>query len=112
MYLLDTNHCSSILLGTPTVIQQIAEVGEQNISTCVIVQGELTYMMEHSQQKQVNLVRLTEFLKDIRIYYIDRETATLYGEIKAALFNQFAPKEKSKRRKTKITDLGFDEIVF
>ncbi|WP_460200559.1 PIN domain-containing protein, partial [Scytonema sp. NUACC21] len=24
-------------------------------------------------------------------------------------FNQFAPKEKSKRRKTKITDLGFDE---
>ncbi|MCC5644109.1 hypothetical protein LC607_14355 [Nostoc sp. CHAB 5824] len=25
------------------------------------------------------------------------------------MFNQFAPKEKSKRRKTKITDLGFGE---
>ncbi len=27
----------------------------------------------------------------------------------SAIINQFAPKEKSKRRKAKITDLGFDE---
>lgn len=40
---------------------------------------------------------------------LDGFTATIYGQLKAALFNQFAPKEKSKRRKTKITDLGFDE---
>jgi tRNA(fMet)-specific endonuclease VapC len=109
MYLLDTNHCSAIILGEPNVIRRVNEVGVENIATCVIVQGELTFMMEKSQHKETNLARLTEFLSDIRIYRITEETATIYGQIKAALFNQFAPKDKNKPRKTKIVDLGFDE---
>ncbi|MCC5657292.1 type II toxin-antitoxin system VapC family toxin [Nostoc sp. XA010] len=103
------NHCSGIILGEPNVICRVNEVGENNIATCVIVQDELTFMMEKSQRKQNNMARLTEFLKDIRIYHITEETATIYGQMKAALFNQFAPKDKNKLRKTKIVDLGFDE---
>jgi tRNA(fMet)-specific endonuclease VapC len=109
MYLLDTNHCSAIILGATNVILRVIEVGENNIVSCVIVQGELTFMMEKSQRKETNLPHLIEFLEDIRIHHITEETATIYGHIKADLFNEFAPKEKSKRRKTKITDLGFDE---
>lgn len=109
MYLLDTNHCSAIILGEPNVIRRVNEVGVEDIATCVIVQGELTFMMEKSQHKETNLARLAEFLSDIRIYRVTEETATIYGQIKAALFNQFAPKDKNKRRKTKIVDLGFDE---
>lgn len=111
MYLLDTNHCSAIILGEPSVVRRVTEV-EMNVAICVIVQGELIYMMEKSAQKETNLARLVEFLEDIRIYRITEDTATHYAQLKAELFNQFAPKEKSKRRKTKITDLGFGENDF
>lgn len=109
MYLLDTNHCSAIILGEPNVVRQVIEVGELNIATCVIVQGELTYMMENSAQREINLVRLAEFIEDIRIYRVTEDIATIYGQLKATLMKQFGPKEKTKRRKTKITELGFDE---
>ncbi len=66
-------------------------------------------MAARSQKQQINLALVRNFITGIYIYNIDQETANTYGQLKAALFNQFAPKEKSKRRKTKIADLGFDE---
>ncbi|WRH65070.1 MAG: hypothetical protein RSE13_14020 [Planktothrix sp. GU0601_MAG3] len=40
---------------------------------------------------------------------IDEETAKVYGQIKAALIKEFSPQQKTKRKTTKITELGFDE---
>ena len=59
-------------------------------------------MMEKSKRRETNLAQLAQFLEDIRIYRLTEETATIYGQIKVALFNQFAPKEKSKRKKNSI----------
>ncbi|MEH2168126.1 MAG: type II toxin-antitoxin system VapC family toxin [Nostoc sp.] len=109
MYLIDTNHCSQAILGNVNILSRLAEVENSLVSTCVIVQGELIDMAARSQKQQINLALVRNFLSGIYIYNIDQKTANTYGQLKAALFNQFAPKEKSKRRKTKITDLGFGE---
>lgn len=109
MYLLDTNHCSLAILGNTNVLRRLAEIENSMITTCAIVQGELIDMAERSQRSESNLALIHHFLTGIHIYNIDGLTATIYGQLKAALFNEFAPKEKSKRRKTKITNLGFDE---
>jgi tRNA(fMet)-specific endonuclease VapC len=42
-------------------------------------------------------------------YDVDSGTSRIYAKLKAQIMNQFAPKERSKRRKTRITDLGFGE---
>lgn len=109
MYLLDTNHCSAAILGNTNVLSRIAQLESSLITTCVIVQGELVDMAERSQRKESNLAFVDRFIQGIYIYNINESTATIYGQLKAALFNEFAPKEKSKRRKTTITNLGFGE---
>jgi len=109
MYLLDTNHCSLILLENQTVIQTIEQIGETNIATSVITAGELIYMAENSKNKEQNLSLINQFIEDIRVYYIHEEIAKVYGQIKAALIKEFGPQQKTKRKTTKITELGFDE---
>ncbi|MCU0552521.1 MAG: type II toxin-antitoxin system VapC family toxin [Leptolyngbya sp. Prado105] len=91
MYLLDTNRCRRIILGDKEVITHAAQVGEQNLLTCAIVQGELVYMMEKSQQRQANLAILAEFLQDIPIYRVDDQTARIYGHLKTVIFNHLYP---------------------
>jgi tRNA(fMet)-specific endonuclease VapC len=109
MYLLDTNHCSLILLQNSLILKQIKKVGEVNIATTIITVGELTFMAENSRNREENLSCINDFLEDIRFYFIDQKTAQIYGKIKADLLKEFGPKQKSKRKTTKITQLGFDE---
>ncbi len=109
MYLLDTNHCSLILLKNQTILDYIKKIGETNISTTIITVGELSFMAENSTYQAQNLTRLDQFLADIRVYYIDEKTAKIYGQIKAGLIKKFGPKQKTKRQTTKINQLGFDE---
>ncbi|NEP58913.1 MAG: type II toxin-antitoxin system VapC family toxin [Symploca sp. SIO2G7] len=109
MYLLDTNHCSLAIKNQPDILSQLAVLAQTQIATCVIVQAELIYMAENSQRRESNLNRVTEFLKNISIYAIDSVTAEIYGALQAALMRQFAPKEKSKRRKTRLIDIGLSQ---
>jgi tRNA(fMet)-specific endonuclease VapC len=109
MYLLDTNHCSRIILGNANVIDRASQIDPACLLTCTIVQGELVYMMEKSQQYAANLAILADFLEDIAIYRIDEQTAQIYGQLKSQIFKRFAPKAANQRRRATIATLGFGD---
>jgi len=109
MYLLDTNHCSALIFGDPLIIARVNIVGESNLAISAITEGELLYMAENSQQIEENLTVVEEFLEDIAIYDVDDRVSHVYAKLKARIMLEFAPKDKNKRRKTKITNLGVSE---
>ena len=109
MYLLDTNHCSYIINNTPNVIATVQSRSASDIGISIITYGELLYMTEKSERPAQNLTAVQAFLSGVDLYFIDEETAIFYSQLKAAVFNQFAPKDKSKRRSTSVGDLGFDD---
>jgi tRNA(fMet)-specific endonuclease VapC len=109
MYLLDTNHCSYILSNQPAVISEFYRCLPYGFAVSIITYGELLYMAEKSVQQSENLTAIQTLLNLVDIYLIDPETAAIYSQIKAGLFDQFASKDPSKRRQTRIQDLGFDD---
>jgi len=109
MYLLDTNHCSLAMNHQPDIMAQLSALGLAEVSTCVIVQAELIYMAENSQQRQSNLNRVIEFLNKVFIYDIDSKTAEIYGLFQAVLMRRFGLKEKKKRRRTRLIDIGVSQ---
>ena len=109
MYLIDTNHCSRIIQGEPSVIARLEQTGELLVSTCVIVAGELRFMVEKSARKEENVSVINNFLENIDVYPIDSEVADIYGNLKFKLYEYFGPRDSLKRKKTEIHKLGFSE---
>jgi tRNA(fMet)-specific endonuclease VapC len=109
MYLFDTNHCSRLILGDASLILRSSEIPRDRISTCAVVAGELINMAEQSQQRDRNILAVKNFLNGIYIHSIDSETADVYGNLKAAVFDKFAPRDKNKRRKFTVQNIGFGE---
>ena len=109
MYLLDTNHCSRLIFGEPTICQKVEQIGESLMATNLIVAGELIFMAQKSEYKTENLAKVNSFLADINIYALDENTTSIYGKLKAEIINQFGPKEKAKRRKFNLTKLGISD---
>lgn len=109
MYLLDTNHCSLAVMGNVSILNKLTELQSSNIFIGAIVRGELIYMAERSQRRQTNLALMHSFLDKITLCPIDANTADMYGQIKSKIFDQFAPKDKSQRRRFTLQNLGFGE---
>ena len=109
MYLLDTNHCSRLVEGQPTITKRIEELEDALVGIPAIVRGELMFMAHKSDMKTDNLRLFRDFLADIHIYPIDEGVADIYGWIKGALLDYFGPREKARRRKAKVEKLGFSE---
>ena len=109
MYLLDTNYCSRVILGDATAISQLKGIDAAELATLSIVRGELIYMAEKSQQRARNLTFVHAFLQRFYSYPVDNDTGDIYGRLKADLMRHFGPREKSKRSKTTIQQLGFSD---
>lgn len=108
-YLLDTNHCSYILANDRSVVDQIELVSVESIGISVITEGELIYMAENSANPLDNLSVVEDLIDDLDVYPVDSVTSRVYGKLKAAIFECFGPKERSKRRRTKLESLGVGE---
>jgi tRNA(fMet)-specific endonuclease VapC len=66
-------------------------------------------MAFRSERIHSNLAGVHQFLEDIGIYAVDEETADIFGQLRAALFLKFGPREKRKRRHFKLDQLGVSE---
>jgi tRNA(fMet)-specific endonuclease VapC len=108
-YLLDTNHCSYIINGDPKVTDKLKSHSADTVGVSIITHAELLYMAQKSALKAKNLETIHRFLSEVDLYFLDEETASIYSHLKAMIFNQFAPKDKSKRRNVSIQSLGFGD---
>ena len=109
MYLLDTNHFSRLIQGNATVRQRIATVGERNVAISIITAGEIYYMAHNSERREANLQRVRAYLANIGIYSLNDAISDLYGQFKSELIRYYGPKEREKRRKTKISAIGVSD---
>ena len=66
-------------------------------------------MTEKSEQTLQNRRAVEAFLTAVDLYFIDEETAIIYSQLKASIFDRFAPKDKNKRRRTSMSNLGFTD---
>ena len=109
MYLLDTTHCLQIIFGFPQFDEKREALENVVLTTCVIVRGELLYGAFKSDRSTDNLGKVESFLKSMRVYPIDDDTAMIYGELKNSILSKFGPKLKSRRRNVKPESLGFKD---
>lgn len=79
MYLFDTNHCSRMIFGDPTLIQQLQLHSEADVTTSVIVLGELFYMVAKSERTAANMQQVRAFLN------IKGKKCFCYDEVRRSL---------------------------
>ncbi|MDQ1251845.1 MAG: tRNA(fMet)-specific endonuclease VapC [Candidatus Poribacteria bacterium] len=107
MYLLDTTHCLGIFFEVPNVKKKFDENRDAGIYTNVIVRSELLYGAYKSEQTLTNLQLIESFLSELRVFDIDRETASICARLRIAILDRFGSKLRSKRRNTTMESLGF-----
>ena len=83
-YFLDTNICIYFLKGRYlSIVKKLQSYTPSQIKISTIVQAELFYGVEKSQQKKKNLDALHSFLAPFEIIPFDTQAAKVYGEIRS-----------------------------
>jgi len=85
-FLLDTNVCVDYLNGRhPAVTRAIQKCSPDDLCVSSVAVGELRYGAEKSVHRQRNHARLDVFLAEIPCVDFDRNAASVYGRVRAAL---------------------------
>ena len=85
-YLLDTNVCVDYLSGRhPAVTRAIQQCSPDDLCVSSVAVAELRYGAEKSAHRQRNHARLDVFLGEIPCVDFDRNAASVYGRVRAAL---------------------------
>jgi tRNA(fMet)-specific endonuclease VapC len=109
VYLLDTNHCSRLIDRDPGVLQRLRELGDARVATCVVVRGELRFMVERSERRHENAAKVEALLEDMEVFPLDDAAADLYGQMKARLLAARGPRERRARRRVRLDALGVSD---
>ena len=106
-FLLDTNIWSDWFRAAPKTVKKISALNTSNVrlGISVITWGEFVYGWH--VDKKFNQKEFKRFLdsKHPHIYVIDRHVSAVYGELRAKLFNTYAPKTgRAKKRPEELID--------
>ena len=107
--LLDTNHAGRIVQQDSAALSHLTQLRDEQYAINVVVEAELLFMALHSARQTENLAAVLEFLSSVRILPLTSGTARLYAEIKSEIYRHFGPAERAARRRTTVTQLGFQE---
>lgn len=84
MYMLDTNIVIDIFRGNIKTLSSLSFDTEEIVISCVAY-GELVYGAENSNYKSKHLNQIDEFVQVCKVFSVTKQTADVYGRIKAAL---------------------------
>jgi predicted nucleic acid-binding protein len=85
MYLLDTDTIVYLLKGHPEVRRNLGLHTDDVVGTSAVTLMELYYGAFKSQQVASNLARIRALEKTVKIWDLGRETAEVFGLLKAEL---------------------------
>jgi len=108
-YLLDTNHCFLLIARDARLAAAAAVRAAEQVTTSVVVAGELRYGAAVSERRRENAVAVEDFLGRIDQLLISPATAQHYADLKSRLLLEYGPRERARRRAFDLARLGFTD---
>ncbi len=108
-YLLDTNHCFLLVARDPRIAAAAAARPAAQLTTSVIVAGELRYGAAVSERTRENATAVEDFLGRIDQLFISPATAQYYADLKSMLLAEYGPRERARRRAFDLAKIGFTD---
>jgi tRNA(fMet)-specific endonuclease VapC len=91
-YMLDTNICIYVIKRRPeAVLQKFTAHAVGDLGLSIVTLADLEYGAARSSQKGKNRAALEQFVSPLEIAAFDREAASVYGSIRAAVERRGAP---------------------